>query len=705
MESLNSKKVLSLVSKLFYLKLKFKEKIKMNKKRRPVNEKDFYDQIISWRTLLKKGYFDFQEFNNTYHYDDTYGKTDVIYPNYFNLKTIFKKKGLLSKLESYEYYSETKSSYSFADTTPILFTIPKTQDTRRPLKFPNLYSYCLLIKIIVDNKEEIISALMSDKESTSRFFGYNPYRFNVTKSIKDKLLIGHTYYFKTDFSNFYHSFYTHAIAWILMGKEKAKKNRRDKDNQGEDIIANLIDHGIRAEQNNETHGLPTGNLLTRIIVEFFMSNIDKEIRIALSNTSVTFNRYVDDIIFGYDNPQDLNLIKKILQQVAQKYDITINDRKTVDTDFKEIQRGSQLIGYFNEIQDKIKFATIAKKLRKNPKVYNVEINAIQRLCSYKIKDEYDIFYTKVNNELLQGIKGSGKLAFRVLMFFLNSIRYDKGERNKSKEPVYQSLHALIEKEDTVQEDIQSSFIEKMLQLVFSDFKLMLPFIQLLDVIQKREKEINNHLVTYYLKDFVEKLGMGTNANRVNFFSDKLMFYIKNGMHQEAYSILLLFNKLNVQLPAETINQVQLYVYQNNKNIDDFTMLFFVHNFAIQSNLSQLDKNHFFNMIEKILKTDNGMDQVFRENHWLLRYEIFYLYKTNPTFKNNVKAYYNIKRCDSKNMDYNYFLTSLKTLKKKINSNKLKGFEKRTAINSYQISNFFNMLLEANVSFTDFEWKN
>lgn len=672
----------------------------MSAKRKPVDEKEFYNQIISWHTLLKKGYFDFQEFNNTYSFDDTYGKTDVIYPNYFNLKAIFKVSGLLNSIKDYTYYSENKNRYVFGDTTPILFTIPKTKDTRRPLKFPNLYSYCLLTKIIVDHKEEIISALMSDKESTSRYFGYNPYRFGVTKSIEDNLLIGHTYYFKTDFSNFYHSFYTHAIAWILMGKDEAKEKRQDKDDW-----ANLLDHAVRAEQNSETHGLPTGNLLTRIIVEFFMSKIDEEIRTSLSNTSVTFNRYVDDITFGYDYPEDLNIIKKTLQQITQKYDITINDKKTVGTSFIEIKQDSQLIGYFGELQKKIEFTTLAKNLIKNPNISNVEINSVQRLNSYKIKDVYDSFYLKLNKELIQEIKGAGKLAFRVVMFFLDSIKYDEFEKNKSKEPVYQALHALIEKEDGVRNNVQSSFIERMLQLVFSDSKLMLPFIQLLDVIQKREKEINNHLVTYYLKDFIENLGMGVNADRANFFSKKLVFYIKNGMHQEAYSILLLFDKLDIQLSIETVDQIQLYVCENSENIDDFTMLFFVHNFIKNDNLSQLDQNHFFNMIESLLESNNDYDQAFRNNHWLLRYEILFLYKNNNIFKNNVKRYYGIKECEHRGMDYYYFLTTLKNVEKKINSKSVSKVEKAKILIDYRINLFFKKLLEANVSFTDFEWEN
>ena len=51
-----------------------------------MDERKFYNNIITWDNLLKKGYFDFQEYNNPYNIDGAYGKTDIIYPNYFNRK-------------------------------------------------------------------------------------------------------------------------------------------------------------------------------------------------------------------------------------------------------------------------------------------------------------------------------------------------------------------------------------------------------------------------------------------------------------------------------------------------------------------------------------------------------------------------------------------------------------------------------------------
>ncbi|MGQ5708283.1 RNA-directed DNA polymerase [Lactobacillus sp. PSON] len=656
----------------------------MDKQIIPIDEEAFYNNIISWKNLIIKGYFDFQEFNNQNidTEDNDYGKTDVIYPNYFNLKAI-------NKLNAWETLK--RKNYSICNTTPILFTIPKSQNVRRPLKFPNLYSYCLLAKIIVDNKDEIIKGLISDTESTSRYFGYSPYSFSVTKSIQDKLLIGHTHYFKTDFSNFYHSFYTHAIAWILMGKEKAKKFRHDSDS-----TANLLDHAIRAEQNGETHGLPTGNLITRIIVEYFMSYIDRELRESFKETGITFNRYVDDITFGYDVPEELSLIKRVLQKITQKYDISINDEKTEDTTFVEIKKGPHLIGYFDNLLEKIKLDTVTKISKKQ--ISKLEFDFLSNYNSYNIKKSYDNFYDVLNREQLSNTKGAEKLSLRVLMFFINSINYEKNIEIKSQQPLYKALHALIEKENKVNLDSQASFIERILQLALSDSKLMLPFIQLLDKIQEKENKLHDNFVTDYLKHFIENLGMGLNIDKENFFSERLYFYLENEMNQEAYSILLLFDKLNISLSSKMNNKIQKLIVKKQIEVDDFTLLFLVHSFILQSNMSQLDKNNFFDMIEGLLVVDDFIHDAFTGKHWLLRYEILYRSITNDNFKKDIKQYY-VDHKDIKihNMDFDYFKEQIYKVKDKSNKSNKNN-------NSNKVNEFFIELLNKKVSFTNFEYK-
>lgn len=672
-------------------------------KQKPISKYDFYSKLISWQNLLRKGYFDFQEFNNSYSYDDAYGKTDVIYPNYFNLKSIFenskKHASVFDIIKTYDYFDginnldsvighkKKTKNYKFADTTPILFTIPKTEDTRRPLKFANLYSYCLLIDVIMSKKEEIIAALMSDKESTSRYFGYSPYDFNVSKAIEDKLLIGHSYYFKTDFSNFYHSFYTHAISWIFMGKEDAKVRRNDQDD-----YANLLDHAIRSQQDGETHGLPTGSLLTRIIVEYFMSRIDKELRTKFLDTSITFNRYVDDIVFGYDHPQELYVIKKVISEVAQNYGIYLNDKKVMSTTYNKIRKNSQLIGYFDTLSKNIKSCQLATNVKGTDTKTNHLLNILMQGAKFNVKNAYNSFYIKVNQEILDQVKGSGKLAFRVLMFFIQSVKNDKESKNITDNSIYKVLHALIEKNTKVSEKIQSSFIERMLQLTFSDTKLILPFIQLLDVIQEKENEINNGIVTAYLKRVIEQMGKENLASHESTLINKLYFDLKNNYHQEAYSIMLLFTKLNINLSEEmNVKIVTLITDSNDVTFDDFTLLFFLHNFVKSEKKIYLnDRFEFLNMIQKLLMTEDFGKECFVSAHWLLRYEVLFLYKTDSFFASCVDDYYKAEKCPNEDMSFEFFKAHYQLS----NRGKLSNKEKK-------VNNFYFKLLDNNVNFTSF----
>ena len=60
----------------------------------------------------------------------------------------------------------------------------------------------------------------------------------------------------TDIVDCYAAVYTHSIPWALHGKEKAKKNRFDKN-----LIGNIIDTHIQDMRHGQTNGIPQGSVL------------------------------------------------------------------------------------------------------------------------------------------------------------------------------------------------------------------------------------------------------------------------------------------------------------------------------------------------------------------------------------------------------------------------------------------------------------
>lgn len=609
----------------------------------------FYSRIINWDNLIQRGYFNITKdkgYRDLYSLlNNPYAKYDSLFAGYFNLK------GLIENKTAYQFVKDSiqnlklvkknhKINSSIKPTTPILYTIPKDSNVRRPLKYPNFYSYCILVNEITKdiNKEKIIWQLKNDKHSMSKFFTYKPYDFEVTHRMQDYILVGHFYFFKTDFSTFYHSFYTHALAWLIEKKDNAKKHR--------DLtyFGNMIDKLIEFEQDGETHGVPTGNLVTNIVIEYAMSFFDKELEDRLSETTVDFYRYVDDIYFGYDNPKDLIKIKKALQDLTVKYAIELNNTKTESISYNEINRSSQLLDYFANI-----------------KIHKVE--SIKRFSKI-----FNNFFAIANEEILSGIKGSKKLLFSSLQYFLHSL--NKANQKKA-------LKALIK----TTSNIELPFIFKLIQLALNDSRIAERFIHLLEEIQKEEKTIwpqdeNERIVSVYLHKEFNKEQLNS---RLNY---QLLHYLRENKSEEAYFIFVLMQKLDWNLSVNQlakIMNISTSSYQINDDylarIDDFNWLMILENLIRIMNREDNTSSNvviLYDSIEKIdsILNDSDINNYFGTKHWLLKYELIYIYKYGNTNLNKyVDDFYSLSgnknifdistfRNDSSNSNVNRFFIGL-----------------------------------------------
>lgn len=322
--------------------------------------------------------------------------------------------------------------------------------------------------------------------------------------------------------------------------------------------------------------------------------------------------------------------------------------------------------------------------------------------SYNLSSTFEKFYNKIINEKISEVKGTEKLSLRVLTFFINDFSLSSKlteEEKIKKSGLYRILLSLVEKNDKVDSNIQSTFIEKMMQLTLSDTKLILPFIQFIDVISKKEVIISTRLnmafapVTEYLKSAIEKMGMGSIQKQENFFAKKLIIDIKNNLHQEAYTIFLLFTKLNINFSTDVVNKIYDIIQEKDVECDDFTLLFLVNRFKeYANNMSLKERNKFFDTINYLLSirsyddtisiSEIFKDRVFIEKHWLLRYEILYLDKTDEEFHNMLNDYYKSHDIEVRVMDYSYF-------------------KKNYQGKHRQINRFYIDLLEEKVDFANF----
>lgn len=136
---------------------------------------------------------------------------------------------------------------------------------------------------------------------------------------------------EADIQLFYHSIYTHSIAWAIHGKAVTKKNRWDFS-----LCGNLIDLLVRNSQDGQTLGLPVGPDTSRLIAEIVGSAIDRTIQRSVKFPSSSGGgpatrigmRFVDDYTFGCSTHPEAEKIIAIIRNAANTFELELNNSKT-----------------------------------------------------------------------------------------------------------------------------------------------------------------------------------------------------------------------------------------------------------------------------------------------------------------------------------------------------------------------------------------
>lgn len=131
---------------------------------------------------------------------------------------------------------------------------------------------------------------------------------------------------RTDITSFYHSIYTHSIAWALHSKETIRKGNFEN----YELIGNKLDLLIRTSNDGCTNGIPIGPAISDLIAEIILAAVDRNVSEALSESNIKFIgvRYKDDYRFLCDSKDDAHKIIKILQRSLSKFHLTLNEGKS-----------------------------------------------------------------------------------------------------------------------------------------------------------------------------------------------------------------------------------------------------------------------------------------------------------------------------------------------------------------------------------------
>ena len=542
-----------------------------------------YDDLFSTNFLINYGYFDITPKNNQDITDlNSYGKSDAFYLKIFNM----------SKLAEYisdnPFYTmkmfNDKKVYS---TEPITFTIPKSNISRREYKIPNIYSYLNLMFFIQKNKEEFKRIFLANKFSTSKFFSLADFDFKFTDNLKKTLLFGGNHILNVDLSNFYHSLYTHSIPWVIMGKKNAKKER-DKG------FSNKLDKLIASCQYNQTHGIPTGNILSRIISELYMCYIDSE----MENKGYRYVRYVDDISFPFNFEEEKDKFYRDFNKLCMKYELKINDKKTEINDFPYIhtQNKDFIFNYFKNYSSDSKEET-----------WIIGIKNFIDLCI---------------DEERKGNKGAIKCIFPVIE---NTFKYKKINKNKISK-IFGYTNNIT----------KFNILQFILDLSLKDSKLTNRCLSLLKylAVKMDDKKVVSKQVKQYFR------------NRNEEIKNLLVFYNKNDYHQETYQILVYIVEYDVDILLKKNVLNLLNENTDNLSLSLLTIIYLRKPWRIESLLKKIDdlfKNSKDSYPEKI--------GVMSQNLWYFRYFIYYLIKENVIPKDKINSYCNSQSYRSNQKGY------------------------------------------------------
>ena len=131
------------------------------------------------------------------------------------------------------------------------------------------------------------------------------------------LLFDAHYMVKADISQCFPSMYSHALAWALVGKEKAKENKDKKD-----FWYNQLDYYARNIKDGETNGFLIGPHVSNLLSEIILCTIDS----MLDNWK--YFRKIDDYTCFVKDQQEAENFLVELNMALKEFGLNLNHKKT-----------------------------------------------------------------------------------------------------------------------------------------------------------------------------------------------------------------------------------------------------------------------------------------------------------------------------------------------------------------------------------------
>jgi hypothetical protein len=200
----------------------------------------------------------------------------------------------------------------------------------RMMGIPHPRAYAQLVNVIAEQWSKIASVCQSPNSQLEfglhedgRIVVHKYDHTSVDGEVEDQDPLsdfGKNYRIKTDINNFYHSIYSHALPWALVGHEEAKKHKGPRHNSE---WYNQIDRAVQQCQRGETKGVPIGPATSTILSEILLFKVDETLR-----AKYRFTRYIDDYTAYVDSRDEGDQFLIDLARSLEGYALTLNLRKT-----------------------------------------------------------------------------------------------------------------------------------------------------------------------------------------------------------------------------------------------------------------------------------------------------------------------------------------------------------------------------------------
>ncbi|PFL73143.1 DNA-binding protein [Bacillus cereus] len=497
------------------------------------------------------------------------------------------------------------------------------------------------------SKNQLLIAL----ESSGTYFKHYPFK-NITQLLNSNRFIYARDKFDLlmtiDIQHCFPSIYTHSYKWLITNKTYDSKGLT-----GATSVYNNIDTFLQNINGSKTNGIIVGPEICRLLADFLFIHIDQQIIETLADRNLTFRtdynifRLVDDYFICSKDEDTQNIIKEVISNRLNEYQLKINGSKVAKFGKREILNTWKIeVLSVIEVIEKI-FNNEAKKLNRSissllsklelneeytqglleaaanfesttpqKRYRKVKYNDLRSrvlstinlsnekalVCSYILSTILSKIEEKKNEELLINMRFNDFITF---VFFVYSTNINYASTQK----IIRILSLLIDKQqldikeliensiERFEEDIFTKFSNDWIDLLlfFATYQINLPYKlveKITDIFIKEESPVNLAALCIFAEsEFVDSTRIVKTVNKL--IKQKIAKINQEEFFQDELGwwvyIFLSYPKLNKKLKNEMIdylNQVKSKLRPDN--VDNGKLI--VLNFLLDNNKHFIEWN-------------------------------------------------------------------------------------------------------------------